>query len=111
MNAEKLRCCKQRALRLLFLSPWLLASGCGAAWNATPERTQADYGASVRNMVNNQIYDPVKTQQPAVLAPDGIEGNKADATLQSAYRGVIGKPEEVRRPQSTSSGSSSSASK
>ena len=54
--------------------------GC-AEWSSTPARVQADYGNSVRSLVNNQIYNPDKARHPAALLPDGMEGNKADTVL------------------------------
>lgn len=79
---------------LLVISLTLL-SGC-AEWSSNPARTQADYGASVRNMVSKQIYNKDKAQHPADEAPDGMEGNKTDTLLNQAYRGDIGNPEDVR---------------
>jgi hypothetical protein len=55
---------------------------------------QADYGQSVRAMVNNQLYNPSKSQAPAALAPDGMEANKADSLL-TGYRTDIGKTDNV----------------
>jgi hypothetical protein len=74
-----------------------LLSGC-SQWNSDPTRLQADYGQSVRAMVNNQIYNPSKSQTPAALAPDGMEANKAATLLNggraydgTGYRTDIGK--------------------
>ena len=81
----------------LFTISLLLLTGC-AQWNSDPKRLQADYGQSVRAMVNNQIYNPSKSQDPATLAPDGMEANKADTLLNgggpydgTGYRTDIGK--------------------
>jgi hypothetical protein len=83
------------AISLLFLA------GC-TQWNSDPMRLQADYGNSVRAMVNNQIYNPKKSQTPAALAPDGMEANKADTILNggnsyggTGYRTDIGQIENV----------------
>ncbi len=85
------------ALKYLFTISLLLLTGC-AQWNSDPMRLQADYGQSVRAMVNNQIYNPSKSQTPAALAPDGMEANKADTLLNggapydgTGYRTDIGK--------------------
>ena len=95
-----MKCDKDKQLgqsaRVLIASCLITLGGC-SAWNATPVRMQADYGNSVRNMVNNQIYTPSKAQSPAILAPDGMEGAKAESALEKAYRQDIGKPEVVRQ--------------
>ncbi|WP_045226558.1 hypothetical protein [Methyloterricola oryzae] len=102
---------RQGAAKLALAIGLLSLQAC-AEWSATPARTEASYGDSVRNMVNNQTYNPAKAQHPEALAPDGIEANKADAILGKAYRGDIGKPESVREhtvlgtPGRSSSGSS-----
>jgi len=48
----------------------MVLDGC-AEWSSTPARVQADYGTSVRSLVNNQIYDRAKAQHPAALLQDG----------------------------------------
>ena len=48
-------------------------------------------------MINAQIYDPDKARYPATLAPDGIDGQKADTVLQEAYRDDVGSSERVRK--------------
>jgi len=85
------------ALKYLYAISLLLLTGC-TQWNSDPTRLQADYGQSVRAMVNNQIYNPKKSQTPAALAPDGMEANKADTLLNggapydgAGYRTDIGK--------------------
>ncbi len=80
------------ALGLLALSLTIL-SGC-AEWSSNPARTRADYGASVRNMVSKQIYNEDKDQSPAALAPDGMEGSKANSVLEGTYRSLIVRPEQ-----------------
>jgi len=79
----------------------LLLSAC-AGWDSAPERIQADYGLSVRNLVNNQIYYPEKAQHPATLAPDTLDGMKAESILKDGYRSVLAKPDEVRKRTSLS---------
>jgi hypothetical protein len=69
----------------------MILDGC-VEWSSTPARVQADYGNSVRSLVNNQIYNPDKAQHPAALLPDGMEGNKADSVLNGTYREFIVKP-------------------
>lgn len=87
-----------RSHALLAISLTVL-SGC-SAWSSNPARTQADYGASVRNLVSNQIYNPNKAQHPKGLLPSGIEGNKAQTILEGrTYRGDIGNPMDVNHSQ------------
>ena len=70
-------------------------SGC--SWTtATPVRTTADYGQSVRNMVSQSIYDPKTSEHPDRYAPDGIEGQKASVAFQRTYQGDIGSASRVR---------------
>ena len=71
--------------RLLLAASLMVLGGC-AEWGSNPARMQADYGASVRKLVSNQIYNPSKARYPAALAPDGMEANKADSILNSTYR-------------------------
>lgn len=87
---------QKHAAQLILAVGFLALQGC-AAWNSAPARTRADYGLSVRNMVNNQIYNPARAQYPAAVAPDGIEGNKSDRILEKAYRTEVGSPERVRQ--------------
>ncbi|MGZ5055216.1 MAG: hypothetical protein ACXWAT_09785 [Methylobacter sp.] len=73
----------------------IVVGGC-AEWSSTPARTQTDYGASVRNMVNKQIYNNANNaQHPAASLPNGIEGNKATTILNQAYRKDIGNPGDI----------------
>jgi hypothetical protein len=60
-------------------------------------RVQANYGTSVRSLVNNQIYDPNKAQHPVAKLPDGMEGHKGDSVLNDTYRALIIKPEQILR--------------
>jgi hypothetical protein len=82
--------------RALLAASLMVLGGC-AEWSSDPARTQADYGASVRNMVSKQIYNENKAQHPAALLPNGMEGNKADTILEGrTYRGDIGDPTDIR---------------
>lgn len=88
----------QHQLRLFLVAIIVMLglNGC-AEWSSTPTRVQSNYGESVRSLVSNQIYNPDKAKNPATLAPDGMEGNKADAVLNSTYRGLIFAPKEELR--------------
>lgn len=79
-----------------FLAISLIVVGGCAEWSSTPARVQSDYGASVRNMVNQQIYNNANNaQHPAALLPTGIEGNKAGTILEKAYRKDVGNPGDI----------------
>jgi hypothetical protein len=84
---------RHRALLTISLA---VLSGC-SAWSSNPARTQADYGASVRNMVSNQIYNPDKAQNPDALLPDGMDVDKTGAVLNKTYRGLVFTPREDLR--------------
>jgi hypothetical protein len=86
----------------------MVMGGC-AEWSSTPARVQADYGASVRNMVSKQIYNQNKAQHPTALLPSGMEGNKAGTVLEKAYRKDIGNPADISHSQLGTSGNSGSA--
>lgn len=77
-----------------------ILGGC-ADWSSNPARTQADYGASVHNMVSNQVYDPDKAQHPEDKLPDGMEGNKTGSVLNKTYRGLVFVPKEDLRHTTT----------
>lgn len=82
--------------RLLAAAALLALGGC-AGWDSTPARVEANYGASVRNMVFNQIANPDKARHPAPQLPDGLDGVKEESVLDQAYRKDIGKPNTVRQ--------------
>ncbi len=71
-----------------------------AEWSSDPVRLETNYGASVRNMITNQIYNPNKAQYPQAVLPDGIEGNKSERELEKAYREDFGRPGEVEKKTS-----------
>jgi uncharacterized lipoprotein len=75
----------------------LVIAGC-SMWSATPKRTTQDYGQSVRTQVSQAVYDPARTENPKINAPDGLEGQKGALILQRAYQGDLGTPSRVRSP-------------
>lgn len=88
---------RRRALLAISLA---VLGGC-SAWSSNPAHTQADYGASVRNMVSNQIYNPDKAQNPDALLPDGMDVDKTDSVLNKTYRGLVFVPKEELRHTTT----------
>ena len=73
----------------------LAGTGC-STWSSNPAKVTADYGQSVKTMVTQSTYNDDKTQHPASLAPDGIEGQKGAVLLQRTYQGDFGSPPRVR---------------
>ena len=71
----------------------LITSGCGTiAGDMT--KVEEDYGNSVRQMVQAQIYDPNAANFPSRQGPMSSDGDKAVRTLES-YRNDIPKPESI----------------
>ncbi|MGR9013179.1 MAG: hypothetical protein ACU83U_05990 [Gammaproteobacteria bacterium] len=95
-------------IELGFLAISLTLIGGCAEWSSTPTRVQDDFGASVRNMVLQQTYNPAKAQSPTALAPDGIDSNKARTILDKAYRQDTGNPADISHSPLGTSGISGS---
>ncbi len=72
----------------------LLAAGCTSN---DPVRVEQDFGKSVRQMIDAQIYDPTAAHNPPVDPPTQLDGNKAEAGL-GAYREDVPRPEAVQQP-------------
>lgn len=74
----------------------LILAGCST--NSTdPVRVEMDYGNSVRNMVDAQIYDQAAANSLQSRPVIGIDGVKAEGVIES-YHADQGKTEEVREP-------------
>lgn len=74
----------------------LILAGCST--NSTdPVRVEMDYGNSVRNMVDAQIYDQEAARSSQSKPVIGIDGVKAEGVIE-AYHADQGKTEEVREP-------------
>ena len=72
----------------------IFVSGCSST---DPIRVEADYGNSVRNMIEAQIYDPDAAKYPPSEPPTTLDGSYAENVLE-AYRDDVSRPEEVDRP-------------
>jgi len=70
----------------------LLTTGC--AITQEPARVDEDFGNSVRNMVDAQIYNPAAAQNPPVNPPLALDGQKGQNALE-AYRKDVAKPKKV----------------
>lgn len=84
---------KQNLYRVVVVA-MLSATGCSST---DPVRVEEDFGNSVRNMVNAQIYNPNAAKNPPAEPPLALDGEKADKVLE-AYRGDVYKPEKAERP-------------
>lgn len=71
----------------------LLGGGC--AWHE-PSRVEEDFGNSVRQMVQEQIYDPRAASEPAAGGPDLLDGTTADIVVDG-YRGAAGEARTFRQ--------------
>lgn len=87
---------KTRPSACMLLTAMLLV-GC-AEFSSKPERIIATEGNAVRDLVQQSMYDPKKTQNPKPNLPDGMEGQKGEAVLQRMYQPDLGVPPRVRAP-------------
>jgi hypothetical protein len=70
-----------------------LAVGCTST---DPIRVEQDFGNSVRNMVQSQIYDPEAAYNPPADPPTALDGPMVGEALKS-YRESVGKPSETQQ--------------
>lgn len=66
----------------------LLLSGCAAS------ALEQQYGESVRQMINAQVYDPATLTNPSAKAVDGADPDMVNAAIE-VFRETVSKPEEV----------------
>ena len=94
---------------LTLIGLMLLLSNC-SEWKTEPTREINDYGKSVKNMVDNQLYNAYAYHHPDPKIPEGMDGQKAGAVYQRTFQTDIGSAPRVRSlPQlnvSSSSGGS-----
>jgi len=77
----------------------LLASGC----NRNPTIPEAEFGESVRDVMNSQIHDYEAAIHPNPDAVEGSDPYRLDSALE-AHRGDVASPQEVQQPISISIG-------
>lgn len=82
---------------LRFFSAAALLSGVVTVAVAGPTATEADFGNSVRNMIEQQTYDPKAAAQPAQNPPTMMDGERAAAALK-VYRTQTEKPAKTDVP-------------
>jgi hypothetical protein len=77
----------------------LLASGC----NRHPTIPEAEFGESVRDVMNSQIHDYEAAIHPNPDAVEGSDPYRLDAAL-NAHREDVASPQETQQPISISFG-------
>ncbi|MEA3411731.1 MAG: hypothetical protein U9R74_09350 [Pseudomonadota bacterium] len=70
----------------------LLTAGCSTTQE--PTRVDDDFGNSVRNMIDAQIYNHAAAQNPPVDPPLALDGQKGENVLE-AYRKDVAKPKKI----------------
>jgi hypothetical protein len=82
-----------RVLSFSILCAASLACGCADTPNA-----DADYGTSVRQMVQSQTYDPNAASNPPELAPESGDGERLENALDEYRKDVAKGSADVKRP-------------
>ena len=70
----------------------IAAAGC----STDQTRTEADYGRSVREMINAQVADPATLTNPSSAAVTGADPDMVNAAI-NAMRGHVAQPGDVKR--------------
>jgi hypothetical protein len=70
----------------------LLVSGCANTYS------DADYGGSVRQMVQSQTFDPAAASNPPELAPETTDGGRLQNALDVYRKDVAKGNTEVKQP-------------
>ena len=78
----------------------VLTSGCGRQ----PTIPVAEFGETVRNVMESQIHDHEAAIHPDPNAVEGSDPDRLDAALK-AYREDVAQPQEVQQPITISFGS------
>ncbi len=76
-----------------FVAAMLLA-GCAMTASTDPTRVENDFGNSVRQMVDGQIYDTKAARKPATEPPLGQDGAHTEVILRK-HREHVGDPASV----------------
>lgn len=70
----------------------LLVSGCANTYS------DADYGQSVRQMVQSQTFDPAAASNPPELAPEITDGARLQNAIEVYRKDVAKGSTEVKQP-------------
>jgi len=71
----------------------LLIAGC-----ADTPLADADYGSSVRQMVQAQTFDPAAASNPPELPPENADGARLESALEVYRKDVAKGVTEVKQP-------------
>jgi hypothetical protein len=72
----------------------LMLAACASTADTDATRVEQDYGRSVRQMIDGQVYDPQAARKPATEPPMGLDGVQGEAVLKS-HREHVGDPKDV----------------
>ena len=72
----------------------ITASALLAACTTEPTATEANFGASVRQMIEAQTYDPSTLTTPSTETIDSGDGRRLETVLET-YRTDVAKPAVV----------------
>ena len=76
---------------LAYLAGATLLGGC-----AQPTQLERNFGASVRNMIEAQTFDPSTLTSPSTETVEGRDGQRLEAVLD-VYRTDVAKPDAVQQ--------------
>lgn len=76
----------------------IIAAAITLAACADTPNTDADYGKSVRQMVQEQTYDPVAASNPPEHAPEMGDGGRLKNALDAYRKDVAKGGEDVKAP-------------
>lgn len=84
----------QRSILLGVIFSLSTLAGCAIT---EPARVDEDFGNSVRNMIDAQIYNPEAARNPPTEPPLALDGPKAEKVLE-VYRDDVAKPRKIEQP-------------
>ena len=70
----------------------LITAGC-----ASQSQPGAEFGSTVRGVMQNQVYDPVAAVYPAEEAVTGGNGDRLEKVVEM-HSGSVSNPQGVQRP-------------
>lgn len=76
------------------LALFVLLTGCVI----DPKNVEEDFGKSVKQMVDAQIYDPKAATNPDLIAPLILDGSAAGSSVETVREKSKGKGDEKKQP-------------
>ncbi len=89
---------------IILICPLLAAAVLSSGCSRQPTIPVAEFGETVRSVMNSQIHDYAVAINPNPNAVEGSDPDRLDAALK-AYREDIAQPQEVQQPITISFGS------